>query len=430
MPTAVLIALAFAAGVLVAMAVTAARRSSAAVVTRGRITTMLSAARRYSLGDLSRSSPDYGDDDLGQVARAMDQAIHEAGRRLATLERDRARMEAILASMIEGVLVVNEQGRLQLVNEAARRILKLEKGAIDHPYVEAIRHPGIVEHIGLALKGQETDGLELSMTRDMTRTLVARIAPVTAAGRGAVLVLHDITELRKADQVRRDFVANVSHELRTPLTAIKGYAEALLDDPDDAEAREKFLDIIHRHATRMERLVTDLLRLARLDAGQETLEVAPCDVAGLLKGIAHDFEPMAAQKRHTIEVTVDPAAATLMTDAAKLHDIARNLIENAVNYTPDGGAIDVAAAIREGRFQLTVSDTGHGIAPDDLARVFERFYRVDKSRTRPGGTGLGLSIVKHLAHVLDGEVTASNRAGGGALFTVTLPLRTFEPLNP
>src|SRR5687767_385374 len=181
------------------MAVAAARRSSLDVVNRGRVTTMLSAAKRYSLGDLTRPSPDYGDDDLGQVARAMDQAIHETGRRIETLERDRARMEAILASMVEGVLVVNEQGRLQLVNDAARRMLKLEKGAIDHPYVEAIRHPGIVDHIGLALKGEEAEGLELSVTRDTTRTLVARVAPVVTTGRGAVLVLHDITELRKAD---------------------------------------------------------------------------------------------------------------------------------------------------------------------------------------------------------------------------------------
>jgi signal transduction histidine kinase len=223
--------------------------------------------------------------------------------------------------------------------------------------------------------------------------------------------------------VRRDFVANVSHELRTPLTAIKGYAEALLDDPEDADAREKFLDIIHRHATRMERLVKDLLRLARLDAGQESVELVPCDVEGLLKGIVNDFEPIAAQKQQTVQVTVAAGAATIVTDTAKLHDVVRNLVENAVNYTPDGGAIDVGAAIVNGRFQLTVADTGHGIAPDDLGRVFERFYRVDKSRTRPGGTGLGLSIVKHLVHVLDGEVTASNQDGGGALFTVTLPIR-------
>lgn len=423
MTTPLLIALAFVAGVVVALAIVAARRSTEAVVNRGRATTMMSAAKRYSLGDLTRPSPDYGDDDLGNVARAMDTAVHELGRRVDSLERDRARMEAILASMIEGVLVVNEQGRLQLVNDAARRLLKLEKGSIDHSYIEAIRHPGIVEHIGKALAGEETEGLELSVTRDSTRTLVARVAPVTAAGRGAVLVLHDITELRKADLVRRDFVANVSHELRTPLTAIKGYAEALLDDPDDADAREKFLDIIHRHATRMERLVKDLLRLARLDAGQETVEFVPCDVEGLLKGIVHDFEPMAAHKQQTVDVRVSPAAKTLTTDATKLHDIARNLVENAVNYTPDGGAIDVNADVIDGNFRLAVSDTGHGIAPDDLGRVFERFYRVDKSRTRPGGTGLGLSIVKHLVHVLGGEVTASNQDGGGALFTVTLPIK-------
>jgi two-component system phosphate regulon sensor histidine kinase PhoR len=418
----VLAAIAFLSGALAALAISYVYRSSIVGRDRDRVAAILSVARRYLLGDLSRPAPDYGDDDLGSVARAMDQAVQQLGRQNDNLTRDRARMEAILASMIEGVLVVNEQGRLQLVNEAARRLLKLEKNSIDHSYVEAIRHPGIVEHIGRALAGEDTEGLELSVTRDTTRTLVARVAPVTAAGRGAVLVLHDITELRKADQVRRDFVANVSHELRTPLTAIKGYAEALLDDPEDADARERFLDIIHRHATRMERLVKDLLRLARLDAGQEAVEIVPCDVAGLLNGIANDFEPIAAQKQQTIQTVVTPEASILETDAAKLHDVARNLVENAVNYTPDGGAIDVRAEVINGRFQLTVSDTGHGISPDDLGRVFERFYRVDKSRTRPGGTGLGLSIVKHLVHVLGGEVTASNQDGGGALFTVTLPL--------
>ena len=229
----------------------------------------------------------------------MDQAVQELGRRVDSLARDRARMEAILSSMIEGVLVVDEQGRLQLVNDAARRILKLEQGAINHSYVEAIRHPGIVEHLGRALAGGETSALELSVTRDTTRTLVAQVAPVVTAGRGAVLVMHDITELRKADLIRRDFVANVSHELRTPLTAIKGYAEALLDDPDDAEARERFLEIIHRQAERMERLVKDLLRLARLEAGQETVEVAPCDITALVRGIVADFEPTATAKQQT-----------------------------------------------------------------------------------------------------------------------------------
>ncbi|HEX6215078.1 MAG TPA: ATP-binding protein, partial [Vicinamibacterales bacterium] len=415
MPTSVALALAFLGGLLTAAVAAFVYRSSIVGRDKDRVAGILSVARRYLLGDLSRPAPDYGDDDLGSVARAMDQAVQELGRRVDHLTRDRARMEAILSSMIEGVLVVNDQGRLQLVNEAARRILKLEKNSGDRSYVETIRHPGIVEHISRALAGEETEGLELSVTRDTTRTLVAHVTPVIAAGRGAVLVMHDITELRKADQVRRDFVANVSHELRTPLTAIKGYAEALLDDADDADAREKFLDIIHRHATRMERLVKDLLRLARLDAGQEAVELVPCDVNGLLQGIANDFEALAAQKHQSIVTRVVPGAETIVTDAAKLHDIARNLIENAVNYTPDGGAVEVQAAVVSGRFQLTVADTGHGIAPDDLGRVFERFYRVDQSRTGdPGGTGLGLSIVRHLIELHGGKVSASNRPEGGA----------------
>ena len=422
-PSTLLFVLAAGAGAAAALGVQALWRSSAGAQQRERVLAILAVARRYALGDLSRPAPDYGDDDLGSVARGMDLAVQEQGRRIDSLLRDRARMEAILASMSEGVLVVNEQGRLQLVNDAARRILKLEKGAIDRSYVEAIRHPGIVEHIARALAGHETGPLELSVTRDTTLTLVAQVAPVVAAGRGAVLVMHDITDLRKADLIRRDFVANVSHELRTPLTAIKGYAEALLDDPDDAEVQHRFLEIIHRHATRMERLVKDLLRLARLDAGQETVELAPCDIDGLVKGIVADFESIAQEKHQVLDARVAPEAALLVTDAAKLHDVLRNLVENAVNYTPDRGAVEVRARIAGGRFQISVADTGHGIAPDDLVRVFERFYRVDKSRARPGGTGLGLSIVKHLVHVLDGEVIVENQSGGGALFTVTLPLR-------
>jgi two-component system phosphate regulon sensor histidine kinase PhoR len=412
----------FAAGAVVAIAIAWLVRARTAAIERGRVSAILSVARRYTLGDLSRPAPDYGDDDLGSVARGMDQAVQELGRRLNGLERDRARMEAILASMVEGVLVVDEQGRLQLVNEAARRILKLEKGSLDHPYVEAIRHPGIVEHLKRAMAGEQTEGLELSVTRDKSLTLVARVAPVVAAGRGAVLVMHDITDLRKADQIRRDFVANVSHELRTPLTAIKGYAEALLDDPDDEAAREQFLEIIHRHSTRMERLVKDLLRLARLDAGQEVVELAPCDAEMLIRGIVKDFDSTAAEKQQQIDVTIAPETRAIMADATKLHDVLRNLIENAINYTPEGGAVEIDAKVDQGRLMIVVADTGPGIPPEDLARVFERFYRVDKSRATPGGTGLGLAIVKHLVQVMGGEVYAANGSDGGAIFTIAVPI--------
>jgi two-component system phosphate regulon sensor histidine kinase PhoR len=388
-----------------------------------RVAAILAVAKRYAVGDLRRPLPDYGDDEIGEVARAMDSAVQELGRRVDELSRDRTRMVAILSSMVEGVLVVDDQGRLQHVNDAARRMLNIHHDAINHSYIEAIRHPGIVDQLSRVLHGEQPAGLELLVTRDISRTLVSRVAPVIAAGRGAVLVLHDITDLRRADQIRRDFVANVSHELRTPLTAIKGYSEALMDETGPDEPSQKFLEIIHRHATRMERLVNDLLRLARLDAGQEAVEHAVCDVTALIESLVRDFEPEAMAKSQHVQMHIAQSARTLVVDPAKLHDILRNLVENAINYTPSRGTIEVHADVEERKFRLSVRDDGPGIPHDDIARVFERFYRVDKSRARPGGTGLGLAIVKNLAHVLGGEVTAANRATGGAEFTLTLPVR-------
>jgi two-component system phosphate regulon sensor histidine kinase PhoR len=387
-----------------------------------RASAIAAVGRRYALGDLTRPGTDYGDDDLGTAARALDAAVHEQGRRLVDLSRDRARMEAILGSMVEGVLVVDDSGRLQLVNDAARRMLRVERQAVGRPYVEAIRHPGIVEHFRRVLAGGVPQAFELSVSRDGARDLVARLAPVVATGRGAVLVLHDITDLKRADQIRRDFVANVSHELRTPLTAIRGYAEALLDDEDDPEARHRFLEIIQRHAARMERLVKDLLRLAQLEAGQELLECAPADVPALVAGVVDDMAAAIAEKDLTVSIDARDDTRGVLIDAAKVHDILRNLVENAVNYTPPGGAVQVAAALAEGRLWLQVADTGPGIPPDDVARVFERFYRVDKSRGRPGGTGLGLAIVKHLTGLQGGTVTVENRPTGGAQFDVRVPL--------
>jgi len=418
--TPAIVLISVAAGAALAVGVRVWLPRGAAIRARQRVESILSAAHRYALGDLSRPAPDYGDDDLGRVARGFDAALQALARRLDSLTRDRARMEAILASMVEGVLVVDPHGRLQLVNAAARRILRLDQESIGHPYVAAVRHPGIVDHITRALAGESPGALELTMTRDTDRTLIAHVTPVVAAGLGVVVVMHDITELRKADQVRRDFVANVSHELRTPLTAIKGYAEALLDEADDPEARHRFLEIIQRHAARMERLVADLLRLARLDAGQEAVDRAPCDLELLVEGVARDFEPAASIKGQQVVTEVAPDVREVVTDAAKLHDVLRNLVENAVNYTPDGGAIHIRADGVGGALRLHVTDTGPGIPPDDLSRVFERFYRVDKARARPGGTGLGLAIVKHLVQVLDGQVSVANRPEGGAEFTVTL----------
>jgi two-component system phosphate regulon sensor histidine kinase PhoR len=270
--------------------------------------------------------------------------------------------------MVEGVLVVDAHGRLQLVNRAAQAMLRVEAGATGRLYLEAIRHPDIAAQLTAVLRGEEIGSHEVGLSRDPGRTFVARAAPVQApGGGGAVLVLHDITDLRRADQIRRDFVANVSHELRTPLTAIRGYVEALLDEPPDPENARRFLEIIARHSTRMERLVQDLLRLARLDAKQEALDIARCDVQQLFNGVVADLAPAIEAKGQHVTITIADGASHVDGDPAKLHDIVRNLVENA------------------------------------------------------GGTGLGLAIVRHLVELHGGEARADNAPGGGAVFTIVLP---------
>jgi two-component system phosphate regulon sensor histidine kinase PhoR len=388
-----------------------------------RVRSVAEVARRYGGGDLTPARIDFGDDELGTVARALDESVQEVGRRLAEQARDRGRMEALLAGMVEGVIVVDPQGRLQLANEAAQRMLRLDGLSIGRPYVETIRHPAIAELVAAALAGRTPDALQLSPPRDPSRTIMARAAPATGeATHSVVVVLHDITDLRRADQIRRDFVANVSHELRTPLTAIRGYVEALAEGDVDADESRRFLAIVTRHTERMERLVKDLLRLARLDAGQETLDVVECDARTLVHTVVTDLGRALEERQQQVEIGVAAGAEAIRGDPAKLHDVLRNLVANAITYAPESSTIRIDAVRADGEIWLSVSDEGPGIPEDDLSRVFERFYRVDKSRSRdPGGTGLGLAIVKHLIELHGGSVRVENRREGGAQFTVVLP---------
>lgn len=395
-----------------------------------RVDAIAAVARRYAAGDLSRPAGDYGNDEIATVARVLDQSVHELGERLDELARDRALMGTILSGMIEGVLVVDAGGRLQLANRAARDMLALREQDTGRHYLEIVRHPAVASQIGAALDGHDAAGVEIILNRNPDRTFVARAAPVAlarAAGRpGAVLVLYDVTDLKRADRIRRDFVANVSHELRTPLTAIRGYVEALLDEASPEDSGRKFLEVIQRHAARMERLVRDLLRLARLDAGQETLDLAECAVAPLFADVQTDLAPLIERRGHRVTTRVEPGAEAVRADPAKLHDVVRNLVENAVHHTPDGTAIQLAAEPNAKAVRLSVSDSGPGIPESDRQRVFERFYRVDKARARAaeeGGTGLGLAIVRHLVGLHGGKVEVGDREGGGAVVTITLPNR-------
>ena len=397
-----------------------------------RVNAIAASARAYAAGDLRPPPRDYRNDELGTVARVLDDTVRQLAGRMAELAEDQARLEAILTGMQEGVLVLDGHGRIQMANRAAQAMLGVDNGAVGRSYLESIRHPGIVSSLGSALAGGRPDPIEFQIARP-ARTLVARATAIAAARApagptGAVLVLYDVTDLRKADQVRRDFVANVSHELRTPLTTIRGYVEALGEESVDAAERERFMAVITRQAARMERLVKDLLRLASLDAREEPIENEACSLGELLNGVVRDLSPSIEQKQQAVTMEVSPEAATIVTDVAKLQDALRNILENASNYSPEASRIRLSAAREGDSVVLRVEDEGPGIPEADLARIFERFYRVDKARSREsGGTGLGLSIVKHLVQRLGGAVRAANRPGGGAVFTVTLPHRTATP---
>ena len=232
-----------------------------------------------------------------------------------------------------------------------------------------------------------------------------------------------MSKFRQAEQVRQDFVANVSHELRTPLTAVRAAVDALIDGAGKADNR-LFLGIIDRHTNRMDRLVSDLLRLARLDAGQETLSVVEFPADALFEAVETELLPLITERRIRITRRIAPLAAEITADQAKLHDVVKNLLENAIRYAPEASRVVLGTEPQDRAVLLTVRDRGPGIPSAELKRVFERFYRVEQSRSRdpdPGGTGLGLAIVKHLVGLHGGVVTAANRPRGGAVFTVRLP---------
>ena len=388
-----------------------------------RVTAIAEAAKRYALGDLSQGDGSVPDDELGIVARALDHTAQELGRRVQELTAEHTRTQAILGGMVEGVLVIDDTGQVRLANESVKQMLGHEGEPTGRSYMELIRHPEVTRLIAAAATGEAMPRNELRLNTDPVKILLASARPYTADSQsGVALVLHDVTEFRRVDQVRQDFVANVSHELRTPLTAIRGSVEALLDE-GNSDINRRFLDIIARNSGRMERLVADLLRLARLDAGQEELNLTVCSVESLFASVVSALTPLIDAKEQRIETAVHISAETITADSNKLHDALSNLVENAIHYTPSGTVIHLAASCHKESLELSVADRGPGVPDTDLTRIFERFYRVDGSRARDqGGTGLGLAIVKHLVGLHRGSVRAANREGGGTVFTIELPV--------
>jgi two-component system phosphate regulon sensor histidine kinase PhoR len=347
--------------------------------------------------------------------------------RLAELEREKVFLFAILSALVESVVAVDENARLLFINSAAERLFGVESANVKgRPLLEALRHSPLNEVFERTLAQQEPLTVEITLHAPAEHVLSVQTAPVAyGEGRAGVLAaLHDITELRRLENVRREFVANVSHELKTPLTSIKGYAETLLDGAmDDPKHNRAFLQTIQEHSNNLSRLIDDVLDLSTIEADRVVYRFEPVAVNEVADRIVKALEPMAKAKNVSLINKLSSGLPKVRADHEKFIQIVMNLIENAIKFNHPGGEVRVTAEPAEKELRIQIADTGRGIAPEDLPRVFERFYRGNKDRSHEiPGTGLGLAIVKHLVEAHQGTVTVQSALGQGSTFTITFPL--------
>ncbi len=401
----------------------------------GRLSKQLSQAADLS-GQSSLADAAQGWPEFRAVGAAFERARFEHLERLNSLAADRNKVRAILAAMVEGVIAVDDEDRVVHLNAVAALMLRLSPEEVEGQRIwEVTRAVEVSAILEQARDGERelTGEATLAAGTPQERRLELRASPLRDHGgavAGSVVVLNDVTRLRRLESLRRDFVANVSHELKTPLTAIRGIVETLLDDAEmDAVTRKQFLTRVRDQSGRLSRLVGDLLALARIESPDRALQLISIDLLATLRECAARFEPMCAAKQIQLVRDLPTAAVRVRGEEESLRQIVDNLLDNAVKYTPSGGrvvlrlSVEAGTASGRGAATITVEDTGIGIEPSDVERVFERFYRVDSARSRElGGTGLGLSIVKNTVQALGGSVALESTPGRGSTFRVRLPL--------
>ena len=393
-----------------------------------RIGRLMNFSRRVAEGDFRPMPLEQTHDELTDLSSTLNQTAVRLERTILTLTEEWNRSAAILASMEEGVVEIDANKRVTFCNAAFRQLADIpDTGWEGRPVVELIRHSDLIAMIQRGLAGNEVIHGEVVVGSVRTRSFAVASAPVQseAATAGAVMVLHDITEIRRLERARRDFVANVSHELRTPLTAIRGFAETLLEGAlEDSGNRRRFVEIIRDQADRLGRLTEDLLRLAQIEAGQLQLEFQLADIEAILKPCVETSRVKASQQGLTLEVRSEPGLPMLRCDVRSLQIVLQELLDNAIRYSSSGGTVRVETAREGSEVVLSVTDTGIGIPRADQDRIFERFYRTDPARSREsGGTGLGLSIAKHLIESHCGRIEVDSEVGKGSTFSVFLPVQ-------
>ena len=359
------------------------------------------------------------------VTRAEEAA--EARQRAVVEERDGALLEvqtlaAAIEAMDEGLWITDAHGVVLRHNEALRAILGTDQELVGQRPLFLVRRTDLHDAVLRACREGVTSKVEVSMDAPRSKTLEVSIAPLGGSLPGSAAVFRDVTERKRLERVRQDFVANVSHELRTPIAAILGYAETLRSGAlADAKHAPQMVEIIHRQSERLNELVSDLLELSRLDAGERPLSSTAVSLDMVARQASEAMEPRTTGKRLSMQLSIPPDL-TARADPKAVEQVLLNLLDNAIKYTPEGGTVEILGERVGDRAHLSVRDTGLGIEARHLPRLFERFYRVDRGRSREmGGTGLGLSIVRHLVHGMQGEVRVSSQLGVGSTFTVVLP---------
>lgn len=381
---------------------------------------MAEAAARFGAGERGVRMPVQGSDEIGYLGKVLNQMAGRLEEQMDKLASERQRLDAILHGMGEGVMVLDTAGTITLVNPALRNQLKLHDEVVGKTLVEVCRHPDLLQAYDQhCSSGGEVVG-EVALAGGTT--LSTHWVPL-GQHQGTVAVFHDISDLKRIETIRRDFVANASHELRTPVAVIKGYAETLLDGSlqDNPERSQQFVTIIASHAERLTHLINDILTLSKLESKETVLELFPLDVGAMLRKANLLLEEHARQQGIVLSFTAQEGLPKVLADHGRLEQVLLNLLDNAIKYTPSGGSVVIAAERRDQQVAIKVTDTGIGIPAKDLPRIFERFYRVDEARSREqGGTGLGLAIVKHIIQLHGGEVQVTSEPGKGSTFTVLL----------
>ena len=411
------------AGGLVALLAAVLMASGAVVLLSRALRHVTAIARRMSGGELDLRSRLDTQDEVGDLGRALDHLAENLSRSLRELRDDRDLLNRILEAMREGVLVLDSERRILRFNGSLREMLLLDTDAVGRPAIEVVRNAELQTLVDAAIAGQEPVTGEIEVAGLRPRRLLVHATSLSGEPRCVLVVLFDVTEVRRLETVRKDFVANVSHELRTPIAAVMSAAETLRTAArNDPAAAGSFVDIIERNARRLGDLVQDLLDLSRIESKEFRLATDTFDLSGVVARTLEFHEERASGKRIRMTAALPASLPGVRGDAAALERVLSNLIDNAIKYCPEGAAIVVAAENMGGKLRVTVSDDGPGIEARHLPRLFERFYRCDPGRSRAmGGTGLGLSIVKHLVEAMGGTVQVESTLGQGARFSVTVP---------